>query len=298
MDLTVLGLIDSIKLDGTLPDGMFTDAEYTKFLNEGFYSEVLPFIMKHREDFYVTYTDFAPTDSIPIPSDAIGGKLQDILLVSGDLIVANVPRLSKEELVYNTQLGFYLEGNNIKFYPPNTLSQTVRVYYYERPLPLDAPDNIMQVTAWDEPTLTATVKLINNTATTIADWVDFPVDCGSTDNNQPYDYTARRIVGASEVLDTVEMFETGISVGEYIARENYRAIPKLPLEVREVLIQAAILKAMISIKDMDGVKLAGESLTMCKDSASTILTPRVDNEVKKIVNSRGIWGGSSNRNRR
>ena len=284
MDLTTLGLIEGIKLDGTLPDGMFTNSEYTRFLNDGFYAEVLPFIMKHREDYFLTYTDFAATDTIAIPSDAIGAKLQDILLVSGDDILANVPRLTKEEMVYNRVLGFYLEGNNIKFYPTNTVSDTIRVYYFARPFPLEAPDNIMTIASWDESTLTATVDQV-------ADWVDYPVDCGVTDFNQPYEYDERRLIGASEALLTVEFLATGPSEGEFITKENYRAIPLIPIEVREVMIQAAILKAMISIKDMDGVKLAGESLTMAKDSASIILTPRVDGEVKKVVNTRGIWGG-------
>jgi hypothetical protein len=46
---------------------------------------------------------------------------------------------------------------------------------------------------------------------------------------------------------------------------------------------------MISIKDKDGIQLAGQSLQMAKDDASTILTPRVDNEVKRIIPRRGIW---------
>lgn len=286
MDLSVAGLIDSIQLDGTLPSGMFTEAEYVKFLNEGFYSDVQAFVMKHREDYYVTYTDFDYANSIPIPARAIGGKLHDLMTVSSDgkTLIRNIPRLTKDEMIYNRVTGFYIEGNNIKFYPEDLITEKIRVYYYERSHPLDAPTNIATISSWNLGTLTATVDQI-------PDWVDYPIACSVTTQTQPYDSTDRSIIGASTALLTLEFAAAGVAIGEYVCRNNYRAIPNIPLEVREVLIQSAILKAMISLKDLNGVKLASESLDIAKDAASTILTPRVDGEVKKIVNSRGIWSG-------
>ncbi len=294
MDLTSYGLIESIKLDGTIPDGMFTNADFTRFLNEAFYTTVQPFVVKHRENYYIAYTDFNYANTLEIPARAIGAKLHDVLLVdsTGDVILGNVPRLSKEQLVYNTTPGFYLEGNSVKFYPINSISEKIRLYYYERPHPLENPDNIMQITAWEESTLTATVERLNTNDTQIADWVDYPINCTLTNPSQPYSLTDNRIIGASESLNTIEFNATGPVVGDYISNRDYRSIPDIPIEVREVLIQAAIVRAMIAIKDKDGVKLAGESLQMAKNDASTVLTPRVDNEVKKVVNVRGIWKGS------
>lgn len=284
MDLSVQGLIDSIKLAGTFPDGMFTDADYVKFLNDGFYSDVLSFVMKHREDYYLTYTDYAYANSIGIPARAIGSKLNDVLKISSDgkTIIGNIPRLTREEMTYNTVAGFYLEGNNVKFYPQDSISDKVRLYFYQRPFPLDEPANIMEILSWTEGTLTAEIDQL-------PDWVDYPLNCSLTSNDQPYDFYSNRIVGASESLLTIEFNATGPVLSQYVCRENYRAIPDIPLECREVLIQSAILKAMVSLKDNDGVKLASESLKLAKDNSSTILTPRVDNQVKKIVNKRGIW---------
>jgi hypothetical protein len=282
MDLSVQGLIDSIKLDGTLPDGMFNDSDFVKFLNEAYYTDVMAFIMKHREDYFLTYTDYPPTNSILIPSNAVGNKLNDVVTIdsSGNLL-SNLPRISRNEIIKgNTRMkGFYVEGNYIKFMPLDN-SDRIRLYYYQRPFYLDSPENIATVISWDSDLELANVDQV-------PDWISFPISCTVTSFEQPYLVTSNSITNASTTNLTISLAE--VSAGDYICRSGYRAIADIPLEVREVLIQAAILKAMVAIKDKDGVKLVGESLAMAKDNASTILTPRVDNEVRKVVPQRGIW---------
>jgi len=280
MDLSVHGLLDSVKLSGTFPDGMFEDADYVKFLNESYFSDILPFIMKHREDYYTTYVDYDFANSIIIPPDAIANKISDVSLVSSDgkTIEANLPRLGREELANNRCLGFYPEGNYLKFYPQDVgTGRKVRVTYYARPLPLELPDNIATIESY---------LLGVATVDQIPTWVA-STTCVITPNYQPYAISTGTITGSNAIDSTITIADC--ATGYYLSRIGYRAIADLPLEVRDVLVQGAILKAMVSIKDKDGVKLAAESLAMAKDNASTILTPRVDNEVKKLINTSGLW---------
>jgi len=98
MDLTTAGLIDDIQLNALLPDGMYTNADIISFLNDGFYSEVLPYIMRHREDFFITYADYSAAATISIPTDAIMQKLKDVQLKRGTYTFENLPRLSMDEI--------------------------------------------------------------------------------------------------------------------------------------------------------------------------------------------------------
>lgn len=294
MDLTTAGLIAKVELDALLPDGMYNEEDIISFLNDAYYSEVLPFVMRHREDFYVAYEDFDPAASINIPVDAIAQKLKDVQLKTSSNRFQNLPRLSMGEVTSNNgnanAQGFYIQDNTIVFYP-NIPSHSVRLVYFKRPYPMidSGDDTVYTVTEIDG------TSAILNKAPAVG-----TLTLSLSKFYQPYDTVDMSGEGSITTNNHIVLSEEDIAkvtVGDIFCPRGYRAFAKIPLEIREVLAQASLVKAMISMKDKDGHRLAMESLRNAERSASTLISPRIDNETKKIVNrsplfrtNRSGWG--------
>lgn len=306
MDLTTKGLIDDIKLSALLPDGMYEDDDLIAFLNDGYYSEVLPFIMRHREDFYVTYTDFEPAASIAIPSDAIAQKLKDVQVKRGDRFY-NLPRLSPAEMTtnnYSRSEGFYLQDNSIIFFP-SAQTNTVRVVYFKRPHYMEDSTidedsaNVDSSTVYTitTDTVSTTVYVSPNPAANISAGTN--VNFTHSKHTQPFevvdDITLEVGTSGNEFIAPSIEIATSMTTGDYLCNPGYTAFPKIPLEAREILVQAAVVKAMISMKDKDGYSLAQDQLKEAKINVSGLISPRIDNETKKIVNTSGLWRQSGRR---
>jgi hypothetical protein len=289
MHLKTSELINDLKLAGSFPDGMFTDADFISFLNTGYSSEIVPFIMRHREDFFVTYQDQDYSDTIAIPSDAIAQKLKDVVRVdSSGRLLGNVPRVSIEEITghqqYYKPVGFYIEDNNVKFHPAGATTDRIRLYYFKRPHHLIQESLCTEVTSVSGVNVTGTVPSTWTTSTAIS----------VTDKTQPYDIDdSYTIVSLDVGAGTLELSASGLVVGDFICPLGYSAIPKIPTEMRDVLIQSAIINALVSLKDINGVKLAREELFIAMDNMSGLISPRVEGEPKKIVNNSGIWATRS-----
>lgn len=290
MDLKTSSLIEDIKRSGSLPDGMFSDTDYIAFLNDAMTSDIIPFMMKHREEFFVVAQDQSYSNTISIPSRAIGQKLRDIVTIDGSgNFIRNLPRLSLESISQGnySYVGFYLEGNDIKFNPANVLSDNIRIYYFKRPNALIHEDNCALVTA-----INGFELIVSAIPDSFAE--DDVLDVPS--NDQPYTITSGSIItdiNTEDLIITVDDV-TGISVGSYLCPINYSVYPQIPIELKEILIQSAIVKTMVSLKDRDGAKMARDQLGYALDNASGLITPRVEGEVKKVVNNNGLFNRKLN----
>lgn len=292
MDLKTSSLISDLKLAGSFPDGMFAEADYISFLNTGFYAEIVPFIMRHREDFFVTYSDNTYSNTIAIPSNAIGQKLRDIVRVdSSGNFLGNIPRFTYEEMTgnygYTNNTGFYLEDNSIKFYPVDSLSDTIRLYYFQRPNYMALESACMELTSISGADASGTVPSTWTTSTSIS----------VVSATQPYTVDDTYTISAIDVgAGTITLSSSGFAEDDFICPRGYTTIPKLPLELRDCLIQSGIVNALVSLKDVNGVKMAREELYIALDNASGLLSPRVEGEPKKIVNNSGIFNRRNQRN--
>lgn len=278
MSLLITDLIDKVELNGMMPEGMFTDDEYVSFLNCSLGTDVVPFLMKHREDFFVTYTDYSPTNTIEIPYNAIGAKLQDVVLVLSSNNFLNLPRLTKEEIsgsgsnVY-TPAGFYTEDNSIIFYPKDKIRDTIRVYYFRRPNELILTSSCAKILS-----ATGAVCTVDQIPTGWTTATEIDVQGYRQPHKITETYTIDS-VGAS----TITLSATGFAVGDYICPKGYAVYAQLPEEMDEILYLGALLKMHVALKDVQAIKAVGEMLKMAQSTASGLLSPRVEGEVKKLV---------------
>jgi len=298
MDLTTQGLIEDIKLNALLPDGMFENADLISFINDAYFSDIVSFIMRHQEDFFVTYTDFEPASSIAIPSDAIAMKLKDVQIKRDNNIFYNLPRLSMGEITkttgnWNRQNGFYIQDNSVVFYP-NAQTNTVRLVYYKRPCYLmdSTPDTTVtaasafQVLSKNNLVINTNINPLSVTGAGV-NW-NFTLSKGY----QPFD-TETIVLAAgpagSQFTAPDAATAAKITVGDGLCPVGSSIFPKLPYEARDVLTTGAVVKAMIAMKDKDGYAIAQEQLKEVKAAVSSLISPRIDNEVKKIVNNGALW---------
>jgi hypothetical protein len=246
----------------------------------------------------VSYTDFAPAASISIPADAIAMKLKDVQVKRDTNIFYNLPRLSMGEITktsggWNRPNGFYIQDNSVIFYPA-AQTNTIRLVYYKRPCYLmdSTPDTTVTTSSCFR-------VLTKNNLVITTDINPLPAFTAGTNWNftlskgyQPFDTeTITLTAGPSGSQFTAPDQATvdKITAGDGLCPVGHTIFPKLPYEARDVLVTGAVVKAMISMKDKDGYAIAQEQLKEVKAAVSSLISPRIDNEVKKIVNTGALW---------
>lgn len=155
-DTTTTGLIAAVRRRGMLPtsDDALTDDDIITIANEEVLTYIAPLLLDASEEYLVTSEDVAVTAGqreVPIPVNALGRKVRDVLLKTGTQY-ESLQRIEPErESHYEAQgdvAGFMLEGNNLVLVPTPATAQSLRVKFYRRPAEFDAttgtpfPDDI------------------------------------------------------------------------------------------------------------------------------------------------------------
>lgn len=293
-------LIQAIKRRGSIPStqALFTDQQFIDIATDEMELTLVPALMAVNEEFFVQYTDtVVPTSASPyaleIPTQAIGMKLRDVVWVDApNGALRNLPRLELErissaepvgELSYS---GFMLQANQV-ILTPSTSGGTLRLYYFARPLTLCLLQDAGKVTSVDTVNNILTLDNLPNgwqpghTVNVIGPTQPFATKVQSTEITV--------VSSPSLTLASVD----GIAVGDYVALEGYSPIPQLPVEAHKILAQAAVVKALEAMGDVQGMQTAEAKLQQNLTSMLTLISPRVTGEVKKVVNVSRLWNTSS-----
>jgi len=282
---TSADLISSIKLRGVLPSSqnMYTDEKICMMISQELQSNIVPWILSFREDYYLTYEDFsiaANQTVFEIPELAIGGKLKAVMLLDGNSNILNsAARLSLKQIAdytFSDFSGFYVEGNYIKLYPNTYNAQTLRLYYFRRPndvVPIASAGQVMLVDSLNKSVVLSNVP---------SDWVIgtlLSVVKGRPGFDAIFNSTA--IVSLSS--PTVELSSVaGIKVGDWFALKYFTPVIMAPVEAQAVLAQVVVSKLLEGLGDPKW-QSAQEKATELKLSMTNTLAPRVDDSPKKIV---------------
>jgi hypothetical protein len=287
-------LIANVKRRCAVPNSQLTylPADFTDLANDELQGRVVPLIMSTREEYFVDFVDVQATDGeVEIPSDAVGSKLRTVAFVTqtSPLVLVNLPRIDLDVVAglgycnYAATAGFYVQGNTLKLYPPNStpLNSTIRLYYYKRTLALAAPSTYGEVVSVNSGTNTLQLSFVPS------DW-----EAGTTLNavsgTAPFATTSTlmTISGVSSpsvIVDSVE----GVSVGDFVSLEGYSAIPQVPLEAHAWLAQLTAVKVLEGLGDREAMKAADAMAERLEKSMLTMISQRVDGSVKKVINPSG-----------
>jgi hypothetical protein len=288
-------LIENIKRRCSVPTSQLTfeDADFVALANDELQGEVVPLIMSAREEYFVEHVDVTvPGDrAIDIPAQAVGAKLRSVVYLKqqNPLVMVNLPRIDLDVVAgigfFNmyTFAGFYVEGNQLKLYPPNSVptNSPLRLYYFSRSLVLTDPANYGIVESVDANTNTVILSSLP------ADWqAGDKLNAVSALPNFAVTAKELEIVAVSSpsvILDSV----VGLNVGDYVSRLGFSAIPQVPVEAHAYLAQLTAVKCLEAIGDRPGMEVAQAKATKLKDNLLIMMSQRVDGSVKKLVNPSG-----------
>lgn len=281
-DYTTTGLISQIRRRSSMPDSqnLFTDDKLIDMINDEFVAKILPFVVSFHEEYYlstVSYTTDGSTTEYDIPSDAIGSKMKDVQLWdSNGNMLGPLTRLSPSELSWGVS-GYYIENNKIVMYPDaiNTGS-ILKILYYKR------PNSIIPVSE------SAKVTSVTSTTTTTVVCQSIPANIvnGSTIDivqaTPPFKIKATKTITAINVNDFTIPLTTGISAGDYVCLTGDSVVAEIPAECYVLLAQAVVLRCLEALGDSGGLQIAASIYEGMKADVQNLLTPRVENEPKRI----------------
>lgn len=295
-DYTTKKLIESIKRKASIPSTqqLFKAQDFLDLANDEMDCILVPLLMSVKEEHFVTFVDLNldTNSSVDIPSDAIGSKLRDVSLRSGNSF-NSLPRLDLDvsNTNYQTGAGFFIQGNSIIIHPKQ--SGVVRLYYYKRPLQLVPSTEGGQIKSINIDTNGITLSFVPTfwQSGDILNAVQQVQPFSATNNS----FTIVTTSSPSIIVDNIE----GLKIGDWVTLQGKSVIPQLPIEAHNVLAQAVTVKCLEAMADNNGMTNAQNKLKEIMASMLILLNPRVDGAPKKLVSGgRGILDYSRASNRK
>ena len=275
-------LLAQINQTGCLPTGRFTDQELLNIAYDAMLSQIVPEVIKIREEYYVKYSDSSITAAqiaYPVVSRALAGILREVKVVSG----SSVKDLERVELdsITAVQTGtpdrFYLSGNDLMLWPtPASTADTLRQYYFIRPSKFVPVSETAIITAINTTNKTITVTIPTGwTTNSLLDLVK---------GTAHYDIIAFDLVitGATAgVITFSATLPTTLAVGDYVSLAGESCFPFLPQEGHIALAQVAAATALESIGDPNAAGAAAKA-TMLKENFKSLLSLRIQGAPKRL----------------
>lgn len=282
-------------------ENTYTDVDLVMLLNDGLVSYLLPQFLEVKEEFFVTSLDYEVDQNtlyIELPEKAIGMAARDVYWVGRNTGagINNLYRLTLIQpealgnLAYNgvvnnyasgTGMGYYLEGNRIVFFPQINTSGTIKVKYFRQPNTLTTIDQAGKIVSIDTGTNIVTLDTAPDTDTwTIGTILD------AIHQYQPFNFAAEEI----EIVDRNGLdfeFSTDViallRVGDYLTDTGFSVfLQYFPNQALNLLTQAAAMKLLEGLGDIDNFKVASAVYNAQRDGLFKIIKDRVQGQPKII----------------
>jgi hypothetical protein len=287
-----------------------TDTDILNALNTVMLDEMLPSLIKYREEYLVKAVNQTVTTSdefIQIPSRAIGNTLRDVFFRSADFSSNTyLPKINREDIPFITSLdttnspsGFYLEGDSLRLLP-GPVAGVLRLSYFFRPGALVLSDSYRTVSSVDSST-SVTLDSAVPTAWTTATLFDVHSKTSGAENRY-FDKAASTVSGTTLTFSTAidgSLTDTqAIVAGDYVVEAENAAVPALPREMHPILAQAATARLLESEGDTEMLNVARQTLARQLQNMNQILEARVEGKPIKVTNRhsfvnrqtfRGAW---------
>lgn len=298
-------LIEEVRNRGSLGDNNakgFLDADIIRYLNAEMYNELVPRVLKVREEYFVVRQRKTVAARVRIDPRAIGNRLRELVHIDTDGMRSNLPRIDPSQFYYFNQdlneaiSGFSFEGNHVIPVPPEAdLSGEYEMSWFFRPGQLVLIAEGREVASITDAN---TVEVTSAIPASFAVGVKVDVHSGfsgaeiKTWSNVLAAGTTSTTVNFTDNIDGSVGGTTAVEVGDYVVLENEAVIPGLPRELHPILAQAATARILEADGDEVGVKLATAELNRMLLNMNYLIDDRIEGQAQKIVN-RGslLWKG-------
>lgn len=235
-------------------------------------SLVVPMILAHRQEYFVTYSDLTMvsgqnTYDLPTESIALGLRKACVVEASGE--ITTLEHLDLEKVAgfnHFLQDGFYFLGNKIVFYPTLTGGKTVRLYYHRDPNEVVATSDAAQITAIDTGTNTLTFTAV-------------PTDWETSDtldvirSTPGFNTIGESLTIAAMTSTTITVSSVDdLQVGDWVALEGFSPIAQIPKNAFKIVEQAAAIKCLEAMGA--NISTAEKKLENYIESFGKVIAPR------------------------
>lgn len=283
-------LINSIKRKGMLPEtqNTFTEQDFLDLATEELDLAIVPLILLHKEDYYLTSHRIEITSSnqrrFKIPHRAIGNKVRFVGVENGDSITT-LFRVSFEDAHrYDTAYGwkhYYIENDEIVLCgvaDPGIIGSKILIMYYIRPSALVPDEKMLTISAISGNTITLLGDIDQYT---LNDKIDF-ISHLSPSKLIGLDYIPTSINYTTNQM-TFTSLPSELSVGDYLCFAEQTAIPQIPTELQSLLTQRVVARCLEALGDAQGLQIANAKIAEIEQKSSTLLGNRVEAQPKKII---------------
>lgn len=313
---TTADLVSAVRLRAARPDasadGALSNTDILSLANEEVAFRMVPLLRSVREEYWVTYDDYliaSSTDSrFRIPGRAQGSGLRDVTVRdSSSGREWSIPRLPLEEIgraenggayIYGDRRAFVLEGDEIVLLPTTGGSysgDTLRVRY-ERRHPL-----LVETSAATQVVITGSAGAWTFTPQgNWSDTLDGAFVCDVLAYQPQYgpwatDAPVGPITGGTSSPETCTsqadftsangVPANGAAYGSWVSLPDTSPVVQMPYEVWPLLVSCVVSRVLEVVGDRDGAALAQAKYQQERQNVLTLLEPRVEGELPRIVNT-------------
>ena len=264
-----LTLLNQIKNRAAVPanQSTFDDQDLLDIANEAVTDDILPDILKARQEFFVYSEDFTPVPSSPypyirIPERAVGQSIVDIV------------ETPNENMVDPTT--YYIEGSKIYFTDNSTAAK--RIKYHLRPGKLIETSACGTISSINPTTGEVTCSTV---PTTFSSNVKYDFIRGKAG----FDLLAKDLsctLVANVATFTLTDIPSELQIGDYLCLADTSPVPQIPVEWFSYLAQHTAALVLESLGDMEAAKKVEARLGRMRANALSLISPRIERVGKAI----------------
>ena len=294
-----------------------TDDDIIDLMNEAMYTEIVPRLMKVKEE-YLVITRRIPISAnksrYRIPERAAGQKLRDLYYLDQQGTRIRLPHISRENRHEHSDSpttspeAYFLEGTHIVLVPDLVgASGQLELAYFFRPGQLVRNELAREVTVLQT---VGGLKRFSYIGAAPSGWTTgLMFDIHSyLSGAQPkaFSITAQEVNSAGSYIDFTLTDVDGSQFGtdavesaDWICLEGAAVVPGLPFELIPVLVQATVTRMAEQLGD-ETYQYNRAELDRMLQAAGYLYDTRVEGQPKKLVSKQGRalyggggWGGGS-----
>ena len=305
-------VLDILAIDNTpVSQQTFSQAQIVQYMDEELRGAIVPLFTKVRDEYFVHTWKFPvnPGDKgFTIPTQATGFRLRDIYLYdANDNFIAKFIRINPDQIPnmsgfnMNTlsSQSYYIENNEIVFFPKLTMTGNLKVRYFKAPnhLGLSAEcggqitgllgGNQLQLdnvpTSWTVFSGPNAVSIDMTTPYSPYNFVDF---VQGTNLGQPVINSPLVSTTIGNIITVDNDTYASATVGSYIF-ENDRCsfVQFLPFEALQLIKLRASMRILKAQGDLTNLSVTAQLYNAAADDMTSLLTPKIENQPKVITPS-------------
>lgn len=288
MAYTTTEFLVNVKTRAAVPTSQstFTVSKILSLADDEIRTYILP-MLSSKLEYYYAYDDERAVNAsgiYDVHTRAVGGSLINVALLDStnrvDVAWVTEDRLIRTDNTNEGILGCYLKRNQLVLLPPDAHGfSTLRMTILLRPGQLVETTTAAQITGISSNTLSFASGTIPASFTTSVTY-DL-IQAGPHFDHLGIDLTASSVTSTTVVLSSTP--SSRLAVGDWISLAGTSPVVQVPVEAWPLLCQKTANTLMRAQGDNEGLAAGEKELKRMEEMTSSLFTPRIKKEGKKLV---------------